>query len=106
LRSEGRSGVGALRAPFSAISSEWAGLAPADEHAVVEVTDSGTGIAVSDQERVFERFFRVDSARSRATGGTGLGLSIVRHVMHHHGGRAEVESVSGHGSTFRLYFPQ
>jgi signal transduction histidine kinase len=77
-----------------------------DQHAVVEVTDSGIGIAASDQERVFERFFRVDSARSRATGGTGLGLSIVRHVMHHHGGRAEVESVSGHGSTFRLHFPR
>lgn len=68
-------------------------------------TDSGIGIAASDQERVFERFFRVDSARSRATGGTGLGLSIVRHVMHHHGGWAEVDSVSGHGSTFRLHFP-
>jgi signal transduction histidine kinase len=75
------------------------------EHAIVEVTDSGIGIAASDQDRVFERFFRVDSARSRATGGTGLGLSIVRHIMHHHGGTAEVESVSGQGSTFRLRFP-
>jgi signal transduction histidine kinase len=74
--------------------------------AVVEVTDSGIGIAASDQERVFERFFRVDSARSRATGGTGLGLSIVRHVVHHHGGSAEVESVSGKGSTFRLVLPR
>ena len=76
-----------------------------DAHAIVEVTDSGIGIAASDQDRVFERFFRVDSARSRATGGTGLGLSIVRHIMHHHGGTAEVESVSGQGSTFRLRFP-
>ena len=81
-------------------------LRVAEAHAIVEVTDSGIGIAASDQERVFERFFRVDSARSRATGGTGLGLSIVRHIMQHHGGSAEVESVSGQGSTFRLTFPR
>lgn len=81
-------------------------LRVADDEAIVEVVDTGIGIAASDQERVFERFFRVDGARSRATGGTGLGLSIVRHVMQHHGGRAEVESVSGSGSTFRLLFPR
>lgn len=81
-------------------------LRVAEAHAIVEVTDSGIGIAASDQERVFERFFRVDSARSRATGGTGLGLAIVRHIMQHHGGSAEVESVSGQGSTFRLTFPR
>lgn len=69
------------------------------------VTDSGIGIAASDQERIFERFFRVDGARSRATGGTGLGLSIVRHVMANHGGSVEVSSISGRGSTFTLRFP-
>lgn len=73
--------------------------------AALVVADSGIGIAASDQERIFERFFRVDGARSRATGGTGLGLSIVRHVMANHGGSVEVSSISGRGSTFTLRFP-
>ena len=61
--------------------------------------------APSDRERIFERFYRVDHARSRSTGGTGLGLSIVRHVAINHRGTVELESVEGEGSTFRLIFP-
>lgn len=70
----------------------------------IEVTDHGIGIAASDLERVFERFYRVDPARSRDTGGTGLGLAIVRHVAQRHGGEVTVRSVEGVGSTFALRF--
>ncbi len=76
-----------------------------DGEAIVEVADSGIGIPSRDIPRVFERFYRVDVARSRHTGGTGLGLAIVKHVMDRHGGRVEVESELGVGSTFRLCFP-
>ncbi len=69
------------------------------------VTDSGIGIPSHDLDRIFERFYRVDRARSRGTGGTGLGLSIVRHVASNHGGAVTVESREGEGSTFRLYIP-
>ena len=69
------------------------------------VTDHGVGIPSADLERIFERFYRVDSARCRATGGTGLGLSIVRHVAHNHGGEVDVTSREGEGSTFRLSLP-
>jgi two-component system sensor histidine kinase SenX3 len=72
---------------------------------VVRVRDHGIGIPSRDLERVFERFYRVDKARSRATGGTGLGLSIVRHVAEAHGGEVTVESTEGEGSTFRLAVP-
>ena len=72
---------------------------------VVAVTDTGIGISVADQERIFERFFRVDRARSRSTGGTGLGLSIVRHVIDNHGGRISVRSAEGEGSTFTVELP-
>ena len=73
--------------------------------AVIEVTDSGIGIPAKHQQRIFERFYRVDSGRSRETGGTGLGLAIVRHVALNHGGSVEVESESGIGSTFRMVIP-
>lgn len=73
--------------------------------AVVTVVDTGAGIPRRDLDRVFERFYRVDAARSRATGGTGLGLSIVRHVAESHGGRVSVESRLGSGSTFTLRLP-
>jgi two-component system sensor histidine kinase SenX3 len=71
----------------------------------VSVTDRGVGIPSRDLERIFERFYRVDRARSRATGGTGLGLSIVRHVAANHGGSVTVESKEGEGSTFVLALP-
>jgi two-component system sensor histidine kinase SenX3 len=72
---------------------------------VIEVSDTGIGIPAKHQQRIFERFYRVDSARSRETGGTGLGLAIVRHVALNHGGSVEVESESGIGSTFRIVLP-
>jgi two-component system sensor histidine kinase SenX3 len=72
---------------------------------VISVSDEGVGIEKSDQERVFERFYRVDTARSRATGGTGLGLAIVKHVANNHGGRVGVWSRPGVGSTFTLHLP-
>ena len=69
------------------------------------MTDRGIGIARADQERVFERFFRVDKARSRATGGTGLGLAIVKHVAANHNGSIRLWSQPGTGSTFTLSIP-
>ncbi|MDH5539797.1 MAG: phosphate regulon sensor histidine kinase PhoR [Rhizobacter sp.] len=77
----------------------------ADGSAEVSVTDNGPGIAREHLPRVTERFYRVDSSRSRDTGGTGLGLSIVKHVMQRHGGELEVHSEPGRGSCFRLVFP-
>ncbi len=69
------------------------------------VTDQGQGITMADQQRIFERFYRVDAARSRTTGGTGLGLSIVKHVAANHGGEVSVWSEPGRGSTFTLRLP-
>jgi two-component system, OmpR family, sensor histidine kinase SenX3 len=77
----------------------------ADEQVVIEVVDRGVGIPLADRERIFERFYRVDKARSRATGGTGLGLAIVRHVVANHGGEIAVDSTAGIGSTFRMVIP-
>ena len=71
----------------------------------ISVTDQGEGLSPEDQERVFERFYRVDSARSRHTGGTGLGLSIVKHVASNHGGEVTLWSQPGQGSTFTLRLP-
>jgi two-component system sensor histidine kinase SenX3 len=71
----------------------------------IAVTDKGVGIAQEDRERVFERFYRVDPARSRVTGGTGLGLSIVKHVAVSHGGEVTLWSRPGQGSTFTLRLP-
>ena len=79
---------------------------PSDGMVTITVTDHGPGIPSRDLERIFERFYRVDRARSRATGGTGLGLSIVRHVAQAHGGDVTVESREGEGSTFRLRLAQ
>ena len=64
------------------------------------------GIPADEQERVFERFYRLDSARARSTGGSGLGLSIVRHVMESHGGEVTLWSQPGQGSTFTLRLPR
>lgn len=72
----------------------------------IAVVDQGIGIAEESQERVFERFYRVDGARSRATGGTGLGLSIVKHIAADHGGEVTLWSRPGRGSTFTLVIPQ
>jgi two-component system, OmpR family, sensor histidine kinase SenX3 len=71
----------------------------------ISVTDRGIGIAPEHQQRVFERFFRVDPARSRATGGTGLGLAIVKHVAANHGGEVRLWSQQGTGSTFTMRIP-
>ncbi|MDZ7679543.1 MAG: ATP-binding protein [Acidimicrobiales bacterium] len=71
----------------------------------ISVQDHGMGIPSRDLERVFERFYRIDRARSRQTGGTGLGLAIVRHVVNNHHGEVLVESVEGEGSTFTLRLP-
>ncbi len=76
-----------------------------DGRVAISVTDRGIGIAKEDQERVFERFFRVDKARSRATGGTGLGLAIVKHVAANHNGEIVLWSRPGTGSTFTLLIP-
>ena len=72
----------------------------------MQVRDFGVGIPMRDLERIFERFYRVDRARSRDTGGTGLGLAIVRHVANNHGGEVSVTSVEGEGSTFVLKIPR
>lgn len=76
-----------------------------DEGICLTVRDHGVGIPPADLDRVFERFYRVDRARSRETGGTGLGLAIVRHVATNHGGRVTVESSEGVGSSFTLHLP-
>lgn len=72
---------------------------------VLTISDNGPGIPEEDQDRIFERFYRVEKARSREMGGTGLGLSIVKHTMLVHGGRVTLESRPGKGSAFRLHFP-
>ncbi|MHA7244433.1 sensor histidine kinase [Paeniglutamicibacter antarcticus] len=81
------------------------GLRQRDGLIQVSVTDQGPGIAPEEQERVFERFYRIDAARSRHTGGTGLGLSIVKHVVANHGGEISLWSRPGHGSTFTVRLP-
>ena len=82
-------------------------VAARDDGLIVEVsvTDQGIGISDAEQPRIFERFYRVDPARSRITGGTGLGLAIVKHVCANHGGECSVWSVEGAGSTFTLRLP-
>ncbi|WP_329104807.1 ATP-binding protein [Micromonospora sp. NBC_01699] len=76
-----------------------------DDHVQISVADQGIGIAPNEVDRIFERFYRADQARSRATGGTGLGLAIVKHIATNHGGRVEVSSTLGGGSTFTLRLP-
>jgi two-component system, OmpR family, sensor histidine kinase SenX3 len=73
---------------------------------VIRVSDTGIGIPQAKLPRIFERFYRVDKARSKETGGTGLGLSIVKHTAENHGGRVTVESTPGEGSTFTVYLPR
>ena len=76
-----------------------------DDLVEIAVTDQGIGIAESELGRIFERFYRVDPARSRQTGGTGFGLSIVKHVALNHGGDVKVWSKEGVGSTFSIILP-
>lgn len=88
--------------PYSTVGL---GLRAVDGVAEIAVTDHGVGIAPEDQERIFERFYRVDPSRSRDTGGTGLGLSIVKHVASNHRGEVKLFSQVGLGSTFTLRLP-
>jgi two-component system sensor histidine kinase SenX3 len=81
------------------------GACVADDRVAFVVRDHGIGIPTRDLERIWERFYRVDRARSRDTGGTGLGLAIVRHVAQAHGGEVTVQSREGEGSTFTLHIP-
>jgi signal transduction histidine kinase len=80
-------------------------VSTADERVALTVADTGIGIPARETARIFERFYRVDRARSRETGGTGLGLSIVRHVIENHGGTIDVRSELGRGSTFVVRLP-
>jgi two-component system, OmpR family, phosphate regulon sensor histidine kinase PhoR len=78
----------------------------AEDHGIaIGVRDTGTGISPEHLPRIFERFYRVDPARSRAAGGTGLGLAIVKHLVEAHGGRVRADSQVGHGTTVAVYFP-
>ncbi len=77
-----------------------------DGYAVITVRDDGIGIPFECQDRLFERFYRIDKSRSRTLGGTGLGLAIVKHTAQLLGGRAEVQSIPGHGAIFSLILPQ
>ncbi|WP_110588237.1 sensor histidine kinase [Microbacterium suaedae] len=81
------------------------GVREGDGAVEIAVTDQGIGIAENDQNRIFERFFRADQARSRHTGGTGLGLSIVKHAIQRHGGEVRLWSREGQGSTFTIRLP-
>jgi two-component system phosphate regulon sensor histidine kinase PhoR len=78
---------------------------PEEGDLVIEVSDNGCGIPPEHQPRIFERFYRVDRARSRSLGGTGLGLAIVKHITAAHHGLVSVESLPGQGSTFRIRIP-
>lgn len=82
------------------------GLSVADDVVSVSVSDQGDGLSPAEQDRIFERFYRVDTARSRHTGGTGLGLSIVKHIISNHGGEVTLWSAPKLGSTFTVRLPQ
>ena len=77
-----------------------------DAQVIIEIKDNGIGISQADQQRIFERFYRVDKSRSRTQGGSGLGLAIVKKIAEEHGGTVSVESTLGEGSTFRITLPR
>ena len=77
-----------------------------DAQVIIEIKDNGIGISQADQQRIFERFYRVDKSRSRTQGGSGLGLAIVKKIAEEHGGTVSVESTLGEGSTFRIALPR
>lgn len=78
------------------------GVGTVGDHAVLEIADQGPGVAPEQSSRIFERFYRADTSRNRATGGAGLGLSIVHSLITAHGGHIEVDSAPGEGATFRI----
>jgi two-component system sensor histidine kinase SenX3 len=82
------------------------GISHTEGEVEVSVTDQGIGMTKEESERVFERFYRTDQARSRTTGGTGLGLSIVKHIVANHGGDIRVWTKQGRGSTFTIRLPE
>jgi len=84
----------------------WLRVKSRDKTALVEVMDQGPGIALEHHQKIFERFYRVDKARSRASGGTGLGLSIARWAVERQAGHIELESGPGRGSLFRIVMPR
>ena len=90
---------------YTAEGSVHVRVARVDDDAVMWVTDTGIGISFEHASRVFERFYRVDKARSRFSGGTGLGLSIVKHIVEAHGGTVSVDSTLNVGSTFKVVLP-
>jgi two-component system phosphate regulon sensor histidine kinase PhoR len=90
--------------PFVENQSDWA-KKEKKEFAKIIVSDTGIGIAKEDQERIFDRFFRVDKARSRGQGGSGLGLSICKWIVESHQGEIKVESELGKGSSFIVILP-
>jgi two-component system, OmpR family, sensor histidine kinase SenX3 len=102
--------LGNLLANAVAYSSKGAnvgvGVKSVDDVVEISVTDRGIGITEQDQQRIFERFYRADQARSRRTGGTGLGLSIVKHAVQRHGGEVRLWSRPGQGSTFTIRLPR
>jgi two-component system sensor histidine kinase SenX3 len=102
---EGTRVVVGLRVRRTDESAEVAEVSEVAEIAEISVADEGVGIPETEQERVFERFYRVDPARSRGTGGTGLGLAIVKHVVTNAGGSVSLWSSEGVGSTFTLHLP-
>jgi len=87
-------------------SRVWVHVRQEDAMLIIDVRDQGVGIPYDHLDRIFERFYRVDKARSRERGGTGLGLAIVKHIAQVHGGQVSVTSTVGHGSTFTLRIPR
>ena len=80
-------------------------VAAEGKNAVLRVSDTGVGVAPEEQERIFERFYRVDKSRSKAAGGTGLGLSIVKHAAAYHGGKVTLQSTPGKGTIITVTLP-